>query len=124
MPTFRAIFLFAIVASVAACSPPERDSRMRQIRSVCKAMGLPPSEAPFYACVSSLQRTAPLESTDLLANRGVRFVAPRDGDNGNHERIERACFDVGLAPRSPLYSECVGDLERTMFDVNLVGGSR
>lgn len=115
------VYLLSILISMTGCSLGEQDPRTRQIRSVCAAMGFRPNEAYFFTCVASLNMTAPMSSTELLANRGVTYVAPNDGGSDMHKRSERACYDVGLNPSQETYWECVLDLDNSIADVAAVG---
>jgi hypothetical protein len=119
-----AICLLISTVPVAACSMPGDVSRVIQIRDVCESMGLPSSEAPFSACVYSLEQTAPMKTAALGSNRGVPYVVPDDEGSADRKRIERACFDVGLDPRGWSYWNCVDNLDRTLFDISMVGGTR
>jgi hypothetical protein len=113
--------LLSILVLVTGCSFEEPDPRTRQTRSVCAAMGFRPNEAYFFTCVESLNMTAPKGSTELLANRGVAYVAPDDGGSDIHKRSERACYDVGLNPSQGSYWECVLDLDNSIADAAAVG---
>jgi hypothetical protein len=113
--------LLSILILITGCSAGEQDPRTRQIRSVCAAMGFRPNEAYFFTCIASLNMTAPMSSADLLANRGVAYVAPTDRGTDMHKRSERACYDVGLNPSQEPYWECVLDLDNSIADVAAVG---
>jgi hypothetical protein len=113
--------LLSILVLMTGCSFDEPDPRTRQIRSACAAMGFRPNEAYFFTCVASLNMTAPMSSTELLANRGVAYVAPNDGGSDMHKRSERACYDVGLNPSQGPYWECVLDLDNSIADAAAVG---
>jgi hypothetical protein len=127
MKMSRAILLLAVVgvlaASLGGCSSSAgpRDQRLAQIRSVCGAMGTQPGEAPFTVCVDNLKQTAPMEPAALLANRGVRYVQPADNGNDVHRGAERACFDVGLNPKTEPYWTCVNTLDLAMTNIDMVG---
>jgi hypothetical protein len=119
--TFVVHLLVSILVLTTGCSFNEPDPRTRQIRSVCAAMGFRPNEAYFFTCIASLSMTAPKGSSELLANRGVAYVAPDDGGSDIHQRSERACYDVGLNPSEGSYWECVLDLDNSIADVAAVG---
>lgn len=83
-------------------------------------MGLNPSEAPFTRCVKSLTASlgvgpqAPLGTTAVAAEgfyqRGDQMTS-----------IRHACAEAGLAPGSPQYQSCFGNLNMTIDDSNRVG---
>ena len=115
------IALLSILVFMTGCSLGDQDPRTRQIRSVCAAMGFRPNEAYFFTCVASLNMTAPTTPSELLANRGVAYVAPNDGGSDIHRRSERACYDVGLNPSQGSYWECVLNLDDSIADAEAVG---
>jgi hypothetical protein len=121
MKTTIVVHLLLILVLIAGCSFDEPDPRARQIRSVCAAMGFRPNEAYFFTCVASLKMTAPMTSTELLANRGVPYVAPNDDGTDIHKRSERACYDIGLNASEGRYWECVLDLDNSIADASAVG---
>jgi hypothetical protein len=124
----RGIFFSLIVAGIAAASgamaqraDPYSDSE-RAARA-CAGMGLNPSEAPYVFCKMSLQESA------AAASQARDIGAPTSGEDqfGSYQRgdqttsVRRACVHVGLAPGSLNYASCVGNLNMTIDDSNMVG---
>lgn len=118
MPThhsYRNLLPIGIVFGMVALAPfgssaAESNSASARAAHACgMILGLSKSEAPYEACVRSLDATASNPANAVaLANPPPMMI-----------RI--ACGDLGLEPDTPSFDQCEANLRQSLFNLSNVG---
>jgi hypothetical protein len=116
----RFTLIVAALGLLAACSGSvsgvAASLQHAQTQAACASAGLDPSEAPYVYCVMSLE-----QSGAALPAGGRAVPAPAPAIGTPYNQAETACGNLGFAPASAGYANCVGNLDQTLEDAQRVG---